>query len=590
MKKSVLLFLLLLLSSLLLCAFAEQGNYCDPVPQGLADLIEGTPQDCIVFNAPDGSVQAYIITECASGLDGYRLTDGQWEMMLGGGDVLDYRSDARFVRHQPDQLRPDGVPYGDSQGFDIAAEGGICDCYQWNGEYYALCGWHDPDRYSGTVMIQGTVLKYYPEGSTVPEYEADAGDELTMSGWTDDYKGRPATPAEAKKRAVFTLDSIRNDVPGAELAEYIFFNWGTEAQAVFAAVKYNEEAKGYVLSVVKAAYNTEWEKPEMVTLADIPLSEQMKDVSGKDLWENNELLRQPGAIDTGRLPVKDRVVSLEPYQGYLVLLTEDEEGQRRVAVAYQAPGGTYTVEESNVLPDDSWLDLFHAGQDQIQFEFNQHTWEAGFYRTDSGWQLKWVFGDGVEYTVYWGNIRCSGHISDEDSRLVGTLDNYDLMTVDFTDIPRTIDTLKQAVSREGWAAVCNPNPKDRLYLRPKAGDKDSSLGKFYNGTPVRVLETKKDWCRVKIGANGPEGWMMKKYLVFGEKMDSVEPAFPFLDLREEYMETAEGWTEPEKKNSCGLLKDHTWHIMGVFENLYILIDDEGECAYAPMAWFWEGNG
>ena len=117
-------------------AFAEQNNYCDPIPQDLITMIEGVPQDCIVFDAPDGTVHAYIIEEYGSSLDGYRLTEGQWEMIVGGGDVLNYRDDARFVRHQANQLRPDGTAYGDAQGFDIVASGGVYDSYHWNGEYY----------------------------------------------------------------------------------------------------------------------------------------------------------------------------------------------------------------------------------------------------------------------------------------------------------------------------------------------------------------------------------------------------------------------------------------------------------------------
>ena len=72
-------------------------------------------------------------------------------------------------------------------------------------------------------------------------------------------------------------------------------------------------------------------------------------------------------------------------------------------------------------------------------------------------------------------------------------------------------------------------------------------------------------------------------------MNSVEIAFPVKELKEEYQnETA--WSDPEKTNHHGVLKDHTWHIMGVFEDQYILFDDNGNCAYAPVDWFWEGNG
>ena len=83
-------------------------------------MIEGVPQDCIVFDAPDGTVHAYIIEEYGSGLDGYRLNKGHWEMVIGSNDVLNRRDDARFVRHQANQLRPDGTAYGDAQGLLIS--------------------------------------------------------------------------------------------------------------------------------------------------------------------------------------------------------------------------------------------------------------------------------------------------------------------------------------------------------------------------------------------------------------------------------------------------------------------------------------
>ena len=230
-------------------AFAEQNNYCDPIPQDLITMIEGVPQDCIVFDAPDGTVHAYIIEEYGSSLDGYRLTEGQWEMIVGGGDVLNYRDDARFVRHQTNQLRPDGTAYGDAQGFDIVASGGVYDSYHWNGEYYTLCGWCDPERYNGIVMIQGTMLKYFPQGSMVPEYETNTDDELTMYSWTGFYQDRPATPEEARKRAAILPKSIQEMIPGKTLVEYRSYNSGTEAEGVFASITNEEWDKGYTLHV-----------------------------------------------------------------------------------------------------------------------------------------------------------------------------------------------------------------------------------------------------------------------------------------------------------------------------------------------------
>lgn len=251
MRKRIALLLILFLSSLLFSATAEQSNYCDPIPSDLIGMIDGMPQDCIVFDAPDGSVHAYIIEEYGSNLNGFSLTSRQWETVISGGDVLNYRSDAKFVRHHPDQRRPDGMPYGDNQGFDIVASGGIYDSYHWDGEYYSLCGWNDPDRYNGRVMIQGTVLSYFPEGSTNPEYVTDTGDELTMYSWTAFYQDRPATPEEARTRTAILPDSIRDMFPDKELVEYNSSNSGTEAEAVFVSVTDNEWDKGLTLHTVK---------------------------------------------------------------------------------------------------------------------------------------------------------------------------------------------------------------------------------------------------------------------------------------------------------------------------------------------------
>ena len=579
-------------------AFAEQNNYCDPIPQDLITMIEGVPQDCIVFDAPDGTVHVYIIEEYGSSLDGYRLNKGQWEMIVGGSDVLNCRDDARFVRHQANQLRPDGTTYGDDQGFDIVASGGVYDSYHWNGEYYTLCGWCDPVRYNGYVMIQGTTLKYFPLGSMVPEYETDTVDELTMYSWTGFYQDRPATPEEARKRAAILPQPIQEMFPGKTLVEYRSYNSGTEAEGVFASITNEEWDKGYTLHTVTMHFIAGQEEVYGIHQADIPLSDQLKDIDVQTLWKNaHELLTQPGTIDSNRIPVKGRVVDYAAQEDQLILLTEDDDGQRRVMIAYQDAAGVYTTEETNVLPPDTRLDTFHAGENEIELEFNNQEWGVGYHKTspDWEWRLNWVMGedtDRTDYTVYWWGVSYSSSGTDGDyqqGQLIGSLENSNLMVTDFVSIPRTLAELKQTLNQNNWAVVCNPNPEDRLYLRPEAGNRDKSLGKFYNGTPVKVLETESEWCHVKIGLDGPEGWMMKKYLVFGDQMNSVEIAFPVKELKEEYQnETA--WSDPEKTNHHGVLKDHTWHIMGVYEDLYILFDDNGNCAYAPVDWFWEGNG
>jgi len=55
----LLVVLLLHISSLLFVASVEQSIYCDPIPQDLIDMVDGVSQDCIAFDAPDGSAYQY---------------------------------------------------------------------------------------------------------------------------------------------------------------------------------------------------------------------------------------------------------------------------------------------------------------------------------------------------------------------------------------------------------------------------------------------------------------------------------------------------------------------------------------------------
>lgn len=61
------------------------------------------------------------------------------------------------------------------------------------------------------------------------------------------------------------------------------------------------------------------------------------------------------------------------------------------------------------------------------------------------------------------------------------------------------------------AVVSNPDPADRLNLRQKASPAAASLGKYYNGCPVALLEAVDGgWFRVRIGHL--EGYMDGAYL------------------------------------------------------------------------------
>lgn len=74
--------------------------------------------------------------------------------------------------------------------------------------------------------------------------------------------------------------------------------------------------------------------------------------------------------------------------------------------------------------------------------------------------------------------------------------------------------------------VNNPNPSDRLNLRIEPRTSATTLGKYYNGVEVLVLEyVGNDWLRVRIGDT--EGYMQRRFVAIGVAPGSVRSAIPY---------------------------------------------------------------
>ena len=79
------------------------------------------------------------------------------------------------------------------------------------------------------------------------------------------------------------------------------------------------------------------------------------------------------------------------------------------------------------------------------------------------------------------------------------------------------------------AVVNNPNSIDRLNLRTKPSLEAPSLGKYYSGTSVEVLSGDQNgWTKVRF--HTLEGYMMTKYLVFGQEQFKVGYAMPSVKI------------------------------------------------------------
>ena len=588
MKRSLAaLALLMVLACALPCAHAQE------VPEDILRWMaergyENESWDSLLFDLPDGSTYAFLLNDWS--LYGFLQKDGAWQNH-SSGSIMSGHAGLHFERHRQGQARADGSTWPDDLGFDIVSEDGSRLSYRYDGQWFSICGWYDPQRYSGEVLVQGTRLSYY-EGGVQPVASVDAGDALLS--WIGDFKWHPATPAEAQAREKLLEQNVQDAFAGYTLQSYDPYNSGTGVNAAYLRISDG------MLAIRRATFTLEGE-----TVADsmpVPLSETLlarletepvSDLIDASGWGDTFLTDD--ALDTGRLPVVGTVLVSDLQSGGLVLLVEDAAGDRRVQVIVMNDNGTYRQSCLTApLPPDTTLDLFHTTDGEINFSWDEQHAQAGYaLGADGQWRLEWAWIPNDAGTLesscrFWG-VSVWPQKEENDGMFVGDLAQMLLDGADLATLPGTREALAAALNRDGWAVVRNPDPADRLHLRVKPDRSAESLGKFYNGTPLRLLGQGGDWTRVALGTEGPEGWMMTHYLAFGGEMDEVEPVFPQLMYVLEQEERQPAYSAPRKgteKELAGSI-----YVVGVVEDeFYILLTDLGDAGYVPQSWMWEGNG
>lgn len=263
----------------------------------------------------------------------------------------------------------------------------------------------------------------------------------------------------------------------------------------------------------------------------------------------------------------------------LILLVESPAGERHLRLMpYRNKqfGGT-TV--SKTLPEDTLLDLIHAGEDGLLLSWEEGYCSAAFRQTaDNRWMLAWHTSREGSYNAGY-NYLSDGLNVYENPRFYGDHPWSDIAQIDFAALPGTFDEALAQLDQGRYAVVNNPDPADRLHLRERPDKNARSLGKFYNGTPVVVHSIDGAWTEVTIGLNGVmPGWMMTKYLAFGEEMNAVACAFPAETAKDEY------------QLGMTFLSGGASEIIGLKGEDYILINAAGLLRTQPSEDFWPGNG
>lgn len=558
-----LLTMLLLLCLLPGAALAEPEGVPGEV-QALIDEYYGQrlPVKYLGFTLEDGREVGIAIVAKMSVL-GFEQSGDGWKITL-----------QTYVTDELNTAYLERVP-GDPLAFHVTkADNTARMTYRYDGAEFRLVGWVFPGYQP--VTVDGDMLTYGEAFSTVVP--------VRVTDWPWSADDLPLTPETALALAAISEQNARGMFPGYTMRGYSAFNDGFMADASYSRI--DENGVLHIRRAVLAA----GQEPQVIDGIPVPLSEallaRLETEPFDDLiscWANDETFRTQDAFSREALSLPDDAILLDTvvHEKSMIALVE-ESGLRRLYV-WEADEDGYVARRTQPLPADAYLDTFHAGDGVIQFEWDDQNMSASFTRREDGqWLLSWCTCWGPSADIHFSANAFGITFFDEDvsERMrVGTLQDSDLFRITLSDLNGGAPDLDPT----GWAVVSNPNPADRLHLRTSADKGSHSQGKFYNGTPVKVLRQSGSWTKVQLGfgATARTGWMMTKYLAFGADMDKVQDAFPELIYREEY-------EHENRLNSSGF-----W-VVGVDEDgstkQYILLGLDGEVSYVPQSWLFGGYG
>ncbi len=232
-----------------------------------------------------------------------------------------------------------------------------------------------------------------------------------------------------------------------------------------------------------------------------------------DGWPWHDVLKAASAeLLPGHTFIRGEMSS--PYRAVQFLV--DTPQKQRVLVIYTGDDLIFSspMPSAAVMGVENFTDWL-ALSNETSFSFNVEENKAA-----GTWGVRSTMGGGSDLRM-WHNCILD---LDQQTICVGDHPWDDITSIDWETVPRSmLDAIEQTDSSQ-WALVNNPDPADRLHLRASNSTSAESLGKYYNGTPARILRTKGDWVQVDIF--GRTGWMMKKFLLMGDHFAVSYAAMP----------------------------------------------------------------
>jgi hypothetical protein len=594
-------------------ALADEERFCDEIPQGVLELEkesnpDGVFLDCLLLKAM--YMEDYCLVLTPWGMNGYQLEEDGWTSNARVSPL--WQEDGTrlfFRRHQagqaPGPQGSQGQTFADDIGFDVIRRSTQLPQddsqqamiqFHWEEGALNLVGWQNPDTRQFAFWKDGQWIFCSLSGERLGSVRIDSLFEESLGA---SYDALPASLEEARKMEAITQISAETLFPGWILCSYEGYNAGHGAGAAYYRIENGS------LTLRRVSLSSEKGIESQTDSMPVPLSAKLL---ARFQTEDPAMLMRGSrygdtfltgdAFDQSQIPLTDTVLENDLQSNGLVLLTEDASGARRIRLVEQAGNG-YAMRTSQTLPEGAHLDIGHAADGEILLEWDGQAMQCGFRRmADGNWALDWVTRSGGAGSEMYRMLYCGVTKADFDNPItdihVGSPVWRDLFAMDLKQLPAT-EEAAASLDLSGWVVVNNPDPADRLHLRTEPDRFAPSLGKFYNRTPAEVLEKKGDWCRVRIGLDGHlKGWMLSQYLAEGPAMDQVVPApsanaLKGKSIQEEY-QNRPLFTSPAMKESDGVLINPFFEIVGVVEEeLYILLDTEGNTGYLPQSWFWDGN-
>ncbi len=331
---------------------------------------------------------------------------------------------------------------------------------------------------------------------------------------------------------------------------------------------------------------------------------QMKDRLHLDTYDWQMFPQNPSWLVSGEMRDFESVNALVP-KGWtvrnveisslgIILLGKDEQGETRLLLKRWMSEesitlGYYRDTITLPLPEEAYMHDIYLYLSPSGPGFSLAHSKSG------GWRVAYVMGSGNNWFEIHPTFLYFG-MEATTQYAFGSMPSLEVDTLDFTKLPLTYEDAFQLMDQSNWAMVNNPDSANTLHLREKPERGSTSLGKFYNGTPVKVLERKGEWVQVELA--DLSGWMLADYLAFGADMNQVVPAYPGLTG----LESLENkpmplYSRPDESSTVIAKHDITnfhpyvW-IIGVVDDewfyVYYAYEDLG--GYMKQAWFWEGNG